>query len=119
MQHRYLCERCGGTGHQEAGCWSGKAYDSKEGTCESCGGTGYLGSKGYSHADIDEFSGCLFHGCQRLTMAEVAKRMNAMQKVCDRLDDEIKNISERKPETLGQVESFGTQLALLNKIKGQ
>jgi len=70
----------------------------------------------YGH---DESMGLIFDGNEPLPMAEVAKRLNAMQKVCDRLDDEIKNISERKPETLGQVESFGTQLALLNKIKGR
>ena len=53
MQHRYLCERCGGTGHQEAGCWSGKAYDSKAGTCESCDGAGYLGAKVHTHSNND------------------------------------------------------------------
>lgn len=40
---RYLCERCGGTGHQEAGCWDGKAYAAPAGLCDDCGGTGYLG----------------------------------------------------------------------------
>lgn len=42
---RYLCERCGGTGRQEAGCWDGKAYAAPAGTCDSCGGEGRLGFK--------------------------------------------------------------------------
>lgn len=40
---RYLCDRCGGTGQQPAGCWSGKAYDAPAGTCQTCDGEGYLG----------------------------------------------------------------------------
>lgn len=42
-ERRYLCERCGGTGRQEAGCWDGKAYASPAGQCEICKGEGYLG----------------------------------------------------------------------------
>ena len=42
--HRYLCERCGGTGIQPSGCWTGKAYDSQTGTCDTCNGDGYLGT---------------------------------------------------------------------------
>jgi hypothetical protein len=33
---RCLCERCGGTGVQQAGCWTGEAYDSLAGRCELC-----------------------------------------------------------------------------------
>ena len=40
---RFLCERCGGSGIQPAGCWTGKAYDSQEGKCDLCDGVGYLG----------------------------------------------------------------------------
>lgn len=43
MADCYLCERCGGTGQQPAGCWDGKAYAAPAGVCTSCGGTGYLG----------------------------------------------------------------------------
>ncbi len=39
----WLCERCGGTGKQEAGLWTGTAYDSKAGQCDECKGLGYLG----------------------------------------------------------------------------
>jgi DnaJ-class molecular chaperone len=39
----HICERCGGTGVQQAGCWTGKAYDSHEGRCELCNGEGKLG----------------------------------------------------------------------------
>jgi len=35
-QRRYLCERCGGSGVQPAGRWTGKAYDSLAGQCELC-----------------------------------------------------------------------------------
>ena len=35
-QRRHICERCGGTGVQQAGCWTGKAYDSIAGRCELC-----------------------------------------------------------------------------------
>jgi len=35
-QRRHICERCGGTGVQQAGCWTGKAYDSVVGRCELC-----------------------------------------------------------------------------------
>lgn len=42
-QRRFLCERCGGTGQQPAGCWTGNAYDSVAGKCESCDGDGELG----------------------------------------------------------------------------
>lgn len=42
-RYLYLCERCGGTGEQQAGCWTGKSYDSLAGTCELCGGSGELG----------------------------------------------------------------------------
>ena len=42
--HRgWMCERCGGTGIQEAGRWSGKAYDAPAGLCDSCKGCGKLG----------------------------------------------------------------------------
>lgn len=40
---RYLCERCGGTGQQEAGCWDGKSYSAPAGTCDDCKGSGKLG----------------------------------------------------------------------------
>lgn len=43
IRDRYLCERCGGTGHQEAGCWDGKAYNAPAGVCDTCKGEGYLG----------------------------------------------------------------------------
>lgn len=43
---RYLCERCGGTGVQEAGCWDGKAYSAPAGVCTSCDGEGLLGEIG-------------------------------------------------------------------------
>ncbi len=39
----WLCERCGGTGQQDAGQWTVAAYDSKAGQCELCCGLGYLG----------------------------------------------------------------------------
>ncbi len=41
----YLCERCGGMGLQEEGCYNAdrKAYDDPAGICNSCGGCGYLG----------------------------------------------------------------------------
>lgn len=44
-ERRFLCERCGGTGTQEAGLWDSrtKRYDSKTGTCDLCKGTGRLG----------------------------------------------------------------------------
>lgn len=42
-RRRFQCERCGGTGHQEAGCWDGKGYNSPEGVCQACGGEGLLG----------------------------------------------------------------------------
>jgi hypothetical protein len=35
-QRRYICERCGDSGLQPAGCWTGKAYDSIAGRCELC-----------------------------------------------------------------------------------
>ena len=38
-----ICERCGGTGQQAAGCWSGTAYDSPAGVCRLCDGDGGLG----------------------------------------------------------------------------
>lgn len=40
---RYLCERCGGSGKQPAGCWTGQAYDSEAGVCQLCDGERYLG----------------------------------------------------------------------------
>ena len=42
---RYLCERCGGTKLQPAGCWDSidRKYNSKAGKCELCDGVGYLG----------------------------------------------------------------------------
>jgi hypothetical protein len=42
-RRRHICERCGGTGVQQAGCWTGKAYDSLAGRCELCDGEGKLG----------------------------------------------------------------------------
>ena len=42
---RYTCERCGGTGQQAAGCWSGTAYDALAGVCQLCNGEGKLGIK--------------------------------------------------------------------------
>jgi len=41
----YLCERCGGTGRQEAALYSvvtGR-YDAPAGACDDCGGDGWLG----------------------------------------------------------------------------
>jgi len=35
-QRRLICERCGDSGVQPAGCWTGKAYDSLAGRCELC-----------------------------------------------------------------------------------
>jgi len=35
-QRRYICERCGDSGVQPAGCWTGEAYDSIAGRCELC-----------------------------------------------------------------------------------
>jgi hypothetical protein len=35
-QRRLICERCGDSGLQPAGCWTGKAYDSLAGRCELC-----------------------------------------------------------------------------------
>ena len=35
-QCRLICERCGDSGTQPAGCWTGKAYDSLAGRCELC-----------------------------------------------------------------------------------
>lgn len=43
LPRRYVCERCGGTGLQPAGCWTGKAYNSEAGRCELCDGEGLLG----------------------------------------------------------------------------
>ena len=43
MSHRYLCERCGGIGQQESGCWDGTAYQAPAGKCDTCHGVGYLG----------------------------------------------------------------------------
>ena len=43
VPRRYICERCGGTGEQPAGCWNGTAYASDAGKCELCGGDGLLG----------------------------------------------------------------------------
>ncbi len=45
QRERWLCERCGGSGQQPAGCWTGTAYDSEAGKCQPCGGSGYLGLK--------------------------------------------------------------------------
>ena len=42
-QRRLICERCGDSGVQPAGCWTGKAYDSIAGRCELCDGEGKLG----------------------------------------------------------------------------
>lgn len=43
LPRRYVCERCGGTGLQPAGCWTGKAYNSEAGQCDLCDGEGLLG----------------------------------------------------------------------------
>ena len=46
-----ICERCGGTGQQPEGCWSGTAYDSPAGVCRLCSGEGvfeYGGRSGKS-----------------------------------------------------------------------
>lgn len=40
---RFQCERCGGTGQQEAGLWTGTAYASVAGLCDACNGEGLLG----------------------------------------------------------------------------
>ena len=42
----YTCERCGGTGQQEAGmpCPLGWGYSDQAGTCDRCKGLGILGS---------------------------------------------------------------------------
>ncbi len=42
----YTCERCGGTGQQEAGmpCPPGWGYSDQAGTCDRCKGLGILGS---------------------------------------------------------------------------
>lgn len=32
----WQCERCGGTGRQEAGCWDGRAYAAPAGVCDTC-----------------------------------------------------------------------------------
>jgi hypothetical protein len=42
---RYLCERCGGMGQQEAGCWNpdSQRYDDPAGICRTCKGEGLLG----------------------------------------------------------------------------
>lgn len=40
---RYQCERCGGTGQQQEGCWDGEEYAGKAGTCAICNGEGLLG----------------------------------------------------------------------------
>lgn len=42
--YRYLCERCGGTGEQPAGCWDGKSYSAPAGKCDDCNGDGRLGA---------------------------------------------------------------------------
>lgn len=43
MRRRFMCERCGGTGIQEAGLWTGYSYDSVAGICDACDGEGLLG----------------------------------------------------------------------------
>ena len=42
----YTCERCGGTGQQEAGtpCPLGWGYSDRAGTCDRCKGLGILGN---------------------------------------------------------------------------
>lgn len=42
--NHYICERCGGTGKQDAGCYNikTKKYDSPVVECELCYGDGYL-----------------------------------------------------------------------------
>lgn len=41
----YQCERCGGWGWQEAGCYNcdTRKYDAIAGVCRDCHGYGYLG----------------------------------------------------------------------------
>ena len=43
--HRYICERCGGSGQQVAGMWNTETgkYDAPAGVCDGCKGSGYLG----------------------------------------------------------------------------
>jgi hypothetical protein len=51
---REMCERCGGTGQQEAGRydWNTGRYDRPAGVCDLCHGDGYLGIVGrYSLSD--------------------------------------------------------------------
>ena len=45
VRPKYLCERCGGTGKQTSGLWTGKEYNSVEGVCDDCKGSGHLGEK--------------------------------------------------------------------------
>lgn len=47
QETHYLCERCGGYGRQEKGCYDSetKKYDAPEGICQLCDGCGYLGIK--------------------------------------------------------------------------
>jgi len=52
VNRHYLCERCGGTGKQPAGCWDGKAYGASAGRCDDCHGVGILGFMEVTH---DEF----------------------------------------------------------------
>jgi protein gp37 len=40
----WQCERCGGTGQQEAGCWDGTAYAAPAGVCDHCCGEGRTGN---------------------------------------------------------------------------
>lgn len=55
VRTRFICERCGGTGTQEAGLWqtSTKDWTSEAGTCERCDGEGLLGEMPISATEVD------------------------------------------------------------------
>lgn len=52
VKRHLLCERCGGMGRQQEGCWDGKAYAAPAGLCDDCLGVGFLG---YSEVPEEEF----------------------------------------------------------------
>jgi len=87
----YLCERCGGTGRQEAGCYNmaTKKYDSPAGTCETCYGSGYLGvimsvnDVDYLVNDPNGFCGMIDDGDVQgafLTMLDIIKALHSRVK---------------------------------------
>jgi len=54
---RYICERCGGTGQQEAGVWDWKTktYTAPAGVCDMCHGEGLLGiMSGQDQEEVDD-----------------------------------------------------------------